>query len=98
MTDLPTNSPEHTGASQPFIVSKTHLRNQERNDNDRTIGGGLTVLEYLQGVREQTGIIFGNFTRISKTQGGAYRVSVGYGRADMERNLGVGVPWERADE
>jgi len=50
---------------------------------------GLTVLEYLQGVRERTVIIFGNFTQeLVECKERAHRVSIGYGRTNIERNPG----------
>jgi len=50
---------------------------------------GLTVLEYLQGVRERTVIIFGNFTQeLVEGKERAHRVSIGYGGTNVERNPG----------
>ena len=59
MTDLRTDSPRHIGASQPFIL-RTDPQPERNDENDKE---GLTALEYLQGVGEQSGIIFGDFTQ-----------------------------------
>jgi hypothetical protein len=55
----------------------------------KVIRMGRTVLVYLRGVKEQTVIIFENFTQeLVECKERAYRVSIGYGRRNMERNPG----------
>jgi len=68
----------HTSANQQLVASTgTDPTSTRKSKMSKAIRMGLTVLEYLQGVREQTDIIFENFTQeLVGCKERAYRVSV----------------------
>lgn len=68
----------HTSANQQLVASTgTDPTSTRKSKMSKAIRMGLTVLEYLQDVREQTDIIFENFTQeLVGCKERAYRVSV----------------------